>query len=94
MQTHFIRRDELFSFRGNSRLNLLRESRDMLNFFLLAILILILFLCISDFVVTPMLNGLAKPKPSGLRTEEHRNSNAAKTPGGHYGSGGNWGRAR
>jgi hypothetical protein len=65
----------------------------MLHFILLAILILILFLCISDFVVTPMLNGLAKPKPSSLRTEVHRNTDAAKAQDRHYGSGGNWGRA-
>jgi hypothetical protein len=53
-----------------------------------AILILILFLCISDFVLAPLLEGQAKPKASSLRTEKQGKSVTTSIPTHHNSSGG------
>lgn len=60
----------------------------MLFVIMLAILFLILFLCISDFVLAPLLEGLAKPKASSLRTGEQRKSVTTSIPTRHNSSGG------
>jgi len=59
----------------------------MLFVIMWAILIVILFLCISDFVLAPLLKGLAKPKASRLRTQEQRKSNTTSIPIRHKSSG-------
>ena len=63
----------------------------MLFVIMWAILIVILFLCISDFVLAPLLQGLAKPKASRLRTQEQRKSNTTSIPIRHKSSGGHRG---
>lgn len=88
MQTHCNWENELFHFPEGHRLYPLSEPRSMLFVIMLAILILILFLCISDFVLAPLLEGQAKRKASGLRTEEQRKSVTASIPTHHNSSGG------
>ena len=60
----------------------------MLFVIMWAILIVILFLCISDFVLSPLLEGLVKPKTSSLRTKEQRKSVTTSIPTRHNSSGG------
>ncbi len=60
----------------------------MLFVIMSAILILILFLCISDFELAPLFERLAKPKASSLRTEELRKSVTTAISARHNSSGG------
>jgi len=61
----------------------------MLFVIMLAILIVILFLCISDFALAPLLEGLAKPKASRLRnTRTEENQPTPPIPIRHKSSGG------
>jgi hypothetical protein len=88
MQTHCNWENELFHFPESHRLYPQKESRNMLFVIMSAIIVVILFLCISDFVLAPLLEGQAKPKASRLRTQEQRKSNTPSIPIRHKNSGG------